>query len=193
MKYIFSLVFICLIGTACTPPDGLIGGWEADRKECLLSEDKSILNDEFKGSDRYELSFLSDSEFRLSYFNQQFNVDKVNQSGEQEQVRAKKCRVSYMGTYSYNFITGLSLTFSKEEGSDDEEEQFYQTTTEGQCGLVSDAQQLKISTLPDTQFFKDDTSVIIKSVSDEDLHLNFSDFEHCTNDEMTVVFKRKTE
>ena len=179
-----------LIGTACTPPEGLIGNWEADRKECLL-KDKSILNDQFEDSDRYELSFLSNNEFRLSFLNQQFNLDKVSESGEQSQVRATECKVSYRGAYSYNFLTGLSLVFSKEGKAGGE--QFYQTTTEGQCGQVNEDQQLKISALPEKDFFKDDTSVIIKRVSDADLHLNFSDFEHCASNKMTIVFKRKTE
>ena len=192
MKNIFYLITFCLVVVACSPPDGLIGAWEADRKECLLSEDKSILRDEFKGSDRYELSFLSDNEFRLSYFNQQLILDKVSQSGEQSQIQGKRCRVSYMGTYSYNFITGLNLGFSKGEATEGEE-QFYQTTTEGQCGLANDDQQLKIKTLPYANFFKEKTSVVIKKLSPDGLYLDFSDFEDCTNSKMTVVFKRKTE
>ncbi len=188
MKYIFLIViFLCC--TACTPPDALIGEWTAEQKECLRTE-KNILEQPLEGDKQYELSFLSDGNFKLSAFNQEFSVDKLKESGEVDQVRATGCRVDYMGTYSYNFLTGLSLVFSKKEIKEKKGEYFYQTEISGKCGLAG--QELEIQTLSNKDFFKEDTSVIIKKVSEDDLHLNFSGFESCTNDKMTVVFKRKT-
>ena len=188
MKYIF-LVIIFLCFTACTPPDALIGDWTAEQKECLRKE-KTILKQPLEGDKQYELSFLSDGNFKLSSFNQEFSVDKLKESGEVDQVRATGCRVDYMGTYSYNFLTGLRLVFSKVESKEKKGEYFYQTEISGKCGL--EGQELEVQTLPNKEFFKEDTSVIIKEVSESGLHLNFSGIEICTNDKMTVVFKRKT-
>ena len=182
---IIGLVFLCFLLSACSPPKGLIGSWEADRQECLYKENEAFFKDSFTKQEKYILEFKeADQKVNLIYPDTDISANVFINQQQRRKKKTITCDVLFVGSYSYNSLSGsLHFNFA------DDETGAYEITKGAKC--ETDLQIKFSQELPAHSDYKKDPSVKVKQVGAKELRLAFPGFPKCKSEEMTFIFTRK--
>ena len=174
---------MCFLLLSCSPPEGLVGAWEAGHQECLYKDNEAFFKDSFTEKNEYILEFKENNQVNLIYPEMDISANVFIDQQQKKDKRTFKCDALFIGSYSYNSLSGsLQFDFANDETG------AYQTTKGAKCETDL---KIEFKSLPTHSHYKEDPSVKVKQVGAKELHLAFSGFSKCKSEEMIFVFNRK--